>query len=116
VKPLAVHHVSLNVADVEEAIHFYVDVLGLAVRPDRPQLGIGGAWLDAGGQQVHLIQADPPRSLGQHFALLVDDLDDAIADVRSHGVKVSDASVVGTGHQAFLSDPAGNMIEIHQTA
>jgi glyoxylase I family protein len=114
VKPLAIHHVAINVADVEEAIHFYVDVLGLAVRPDRPDFGIGGAWLDAGGQQVHLVQADPAQSLGQHFALLVDDLDGAIADLRSQGVKVSDASGVGTAQQAFLKDPAGNMIEIHQ--
>ena len=115
-KPLAVHHVSLNVADVDEAVRFYVDVLGLSVRDDRPDLGIGGAWLDAGGQQVHLIESEPPPARGQHFALLVDDLDAVISDLRSRGVTVSDASPVGTGRQAFLNDPAGNLVELHQAA
>ena len=115
-KPLAVHHVSLNVGDVDEAISFYVDVLGLSVRDDRPDFGIGGAWLDAGGQQVHLIESEPPSARGQHFALLVDDLDAVVSDLRSRGVTVSDASPVGTGRQAFLNDPAGNLVELHQTA
>jgi len=116
VRALAVHHVSLNVADVDEAVRFYVDVLGLSVRDDRPDLGIGGAWLDAGGQQVHLIKSEPPPARGQHFALLVDDLDAVISDLRSRGVTVSDASPVGTGRQAFLNDPAGNLVELHQAA
>jgi glyoxylase I family protein len=114
VKPLAVHHVSINVTDVDEALRFYVDVLGLSRRTDRPQLGIGGAWLDAGGQQVHLIQADTPPPLGQHFALLVGDLDETINELRAGGLKVSDASPVGPNRQAFLTDPAGNMVELHQ--
>ncbi|HSS12080.1 MAG TPA: VOC family protein [Acidimicrobiales bacterium] len=113
-KPLAVHHVSINVTDVDGALRFYVDVLGLSPRTDRPQLGIGGAWLDAGGQQVHLIQADTPPAFGQHFALLVSDLDETIEELRAGGVKVSDASPVGPNRQAFLNDPAGNMVELHQ--
>jgi catechol 2,3-dioxygenase-like lactoylglutathione lyase family enzyme len=114
VKATAVHHVSINVSDVDEAIGFYVDTLGLSKRIDRPDFGFPGSWLDVGGQQVHLIQGDPPAPVGQHFALLVDDLDRAIADLRATGVKVSDASLVGTGRQAFLADPAGNTIELHQ--
>ena len=113
-KPLAVHHVSINVTNVEEATRFYVEVLGLTPRTDRPSLGIGGAWLDAGGQQVHLIEAETPRSLGQHFALLVGDLDGTIKELRTRGVTVSDVSPVGANRQAFLADPAGNMVELHQ--
>jgi glyoxylase I family protein len=115
-KALAVHHVSINVTDVDEAIRFYVDRLGLAVRGDRPDFGFGGAWLDVGGQQVHLIQGDPPPAVGQHFALLVDDLDRVITELRADGIKVSDPSPVGAGRQAFLADPAGNTIELHQAA
>jgi catechol 2,3-dioxygenase-like lactoylglutathione lyase family enzyme len=115
-KPLAVHHVSINVADVDEATRFYVDVLGLSPRTDRPALGFGGAWLDAGGQQVHLIEGQTPGSLGQHFALLVGDLDATIHELRGRGIKVSDASAIGANQQAFLSDPAGNMVELHQRA
>ena len=113
---LGVHHVSINVDDVDPAIEFYVERLGLTRRTDRPDFGFGGAWLDAGGQQVHLIQAPPPPDSGQHFALAVADLDATIDELRDAGIEVSDASPVGTGRQAFLTDPAGNRVELHQPA
>ncbi len=110
----AIHHVSINVPDTEAALRFYVDVLGLTVRDDRPDFGIGGAWLDAGGQQVHLIEQETPPAMGQHFAFLVDDLDAVVAELRGQGVQVSDPSPVGPGRQAFTQDPAGNMVELNQ--
>ncbi|HZR14125.1 MAG TPA: VOC family protein [Acidimicrobiia bacterium] len=113
-RPVGVHHVSINVSDVDEAVRFYVDVLGLTQRGDRPELGIGGAWLDAGSQQVHLLEAPPPASRGQHFAVQVDDLPAVVAELRSRGIGVSDASRVGTGLQAFVNDPSGNTVELHQ--
>jgi catechol 2,3-dioxygenase-like lactoylglutathione lyase family enzyme len=115
-RPSGVHHVSINVDDVEAAIHFYTEVLGLTARTDRPDFGFGGAWLDAGGQQLHLIEAGVPAGLGQHFALRVDDLDAVVEELRGAQVEVSDPSPVGTGRQAFLSDPAGNLVELHQPA
>ncbi len=112
---LGVHHVSINVDDVGASVAFYVDVLGLAARSDRPDdLGIDGAWLDAGDQQVHLILAGVPAILGQHFALRVADLDEAVAEVRARGVEASNPSPVGTGRQSFLADPSGNLVELHQ--
>jgi catechol 2,3-dioxygenase-like lactoylglutathione lyase family enzyme len=113
-RPLAVHHVSINVVDVEAAVHFYVDQLGLAAREDRPAFPFGGAWLDAGGQQVHLIEADPPAGAGQHFAVLVDDIDAAVAELRGLGLEVSDPKPVATSRQAFLHDPSGNLVELHE--
>lgn len=115
-RPTGVHHVSINVSDVDAALAFYVDTLGLKMRPDRPDFGIGGAWLDAGGQQVHLIQADPPANCGQHFALAFTDLDSVIGELRERGLEVSDAMAVGTGRQAFTTDPSGNSVELHQPA
>ncbi|HEY3810483.1 MAG TPA: VOC family protein [Acidimicrobiales bacterium] len=111
-----VHHVSINVDDVDAARAFYIGRLGLVERPDRPDFGFPGAWLNAGNQQVHLIGAPVPPDRGQHFALLVDNLDAAIASLRAAGVQVSDAVPVGTSRQAFLADPAGNGIELHQVA
>ena len=113
---MAVHHVSINVDDVEAGVRFYCDVLGLVQRGDRPDFPFGGAWLDAGHQQVHLIEGEPPAGLGQHFALLVDDLDDTVAELRRRGVEVSDPRPVGTSRQAFVSDPAGNLVELHQAS
>jgi catechol 2,3-dioxygenase-like lactoylglutathione lyase family enzyme len=111
-----VHHVSINVSDVPAALAFYTEVLGLTPRTDRPDFGFGGAWLDVGGQQVHLIEAPVPESKGQHFALRVDDLDATVAELRAKGVTVSDPKPVGPGRQAFLHDPAGNMVELNQPA
>ena len=115
-RALAVHHVSINVDDLAAAIGFYVDVLGLERRSDRPELSVEGAWLDAGGQQVHLIVNRVPAGEGQHFALLVDDIDAAVADLRDRAVQVSDPIPIGTSRQSFLSDPSGNLIELHQPA
>ena len=100
--------------DVPVALEFYVDVLGLSPREDRPDFGFAGAWLDAGSQQIHLIESPPPDDHGQHFAVAVDDIDAAVAEVRSHGIEVSDPQPVGTGRQAFLHDPSGNRIELNQ--
>jgi len=115
-QPLGVHHVSINVSDADEAIAFYTDVLGLVVRGDRPDFPFGGAWLDVGGQQVHLLEIDVPDDKGQHFALRVPDLDAAVAELRGRNVTVTDPSPVGTSRQSFLHDPSGNRIELHQPA
>ena len=113
-EPLAVHHVSINVDDVDQAVDFYTTVLGLRLRADRPDFGFGGAWLDAGGQQVHLIAGAVPDRHGQHFALQVGDIEAVIGELRDRGVAVSDPIPVGMNLQAFLDDPAGNAIELHQ--
>jgi glyoxylase I family protein len=111
-----VHHVSINVTDVPAALSFYTDVLGLTQRTDRPDFAVGGAWLDAGGQQVHLIDAPMPDQKGQHFAFRVDDIDAAVADIRALGVTVSDPKAAGPNRQCFLHDPCGNMVELNQPA
>jgi glyoxylase I family protein len=111
---MAIHHVSINVPDVESGIAFYTDVLGGTLRPDRPDLGVAGAWIDLGTQQVHLIEAPVPRNLGQHFAIRVGDLDAVVDELRSRGIEVGDPVGVGGNRQTFLNDPAGNAVELHQ--
>ena len=115
-EPLGVHHVSINVADVPAAVAFYTEVLGFRRRDDRPDFGFDGAWLDAGAQQLHLISGAVPPGLGQHFAVRVANLDATVAELRARQVDVSDASPVGTGRQAFVTDPSGNLVELHQVA
>jgi glyoxylase I family protein len=115
VKPNGVDHVALNVPDVPAAVTFYTEVLGLTVNDSRPDFGFAGAWLDAGGQQVHLIELPAPPNMGQHFALLYDSVDQVVEYLRGLGLEVTDPVVNGAGrHQAFVSDPWGNGIEIHQ--
>jgi catechol 2,3-dioxygenase-like lactoylglutathione lyase family enzyme len=112
-KPAGIHHVSICVPDAGAALTFYTEVLGLTQLP-RPDLG-PGHWLDAGGQQVHLMQSDEARPRSDHFAIRVDDLDEAVADLEASEVKVYRSDyIAGAGRQAFLHDPFGNFIELNQ--
>jgi catechol 2,3-dioxygenase-like lactoylglutathione lyase family enzyme len=114
VEPLAIHHVSINVSDLDAAVAFYTGVLGGAVRGDRPAMRVEGAWIDLGPQQVHLLVAEVPPGLGQHFAVRVADLDAAVAELRAKGVSVREPSQVGAGRQTFVKDPSGNLVELHE--
>ncbi len=113
-RAIGVHHVSINVSDVSEALVFYVDVLGLAARGDRPDFSFGGAWLDVGAQQMHLIEGEPPGDVGQHVALRVEDIDAVVKELEDRGIAVTTPVGVGTGRQSFLHDPSGNRIELNQ--
>jgi catechol 2,3-dioxygenase-like lactoylglutathione lyase family enzyme len=114
-KPNGLDHVAINVPDVPNAITFYTEVLGLTLNDTRPDFGFAGAWLDAGAQQVHLIELPVAPNVGQHFAVLYDDLPAVVAELRSQGYEVTDPTPTSPGRsQAFVSDPWGNGIELHQ--
>lgn len=110
-----IHHVSINVDDLQAALDFYVGKLGLEV-VDRPDLGFPGAWLSTGGHELHLLELpDQPAPDAQHFAFRVADVDQTIGELRDAGIEVSDAfEVQGGGRQAFFRDPAGNLLELNQ--
>jgi catechol 2,3-dioxygenase-like lactoylglutathione lyase family enzyme len=113
-KPAGIDHVAICVADVQKGLAFYRDVLGMTELP-RPDLGDRGYWLDAGGQQVHLMESDT-RPLGaNHFAIRVDDINVALTDLQEQGVEVNLVPLIpGAGHRAFLHDPFGNLLELNQ--
>jgi glyoxylase I family protein len=113
-----IHHVSLIVADTDNALAFYRDLLGLAVDGNRPDLGYPGAWLQLGEQQIHLLELPNPDPLegrpshggrDRHVAFVVAELD-ALADrLEAAGVAVSRSR---SGRAAFFCrDPDGNALE-----
>ena len=110
-----IHHVSINVQDVDAALKFYVDVLGMERLP-RPDLGFPGAWLKSANQEVHLLGKEstpPPRE--KHFAFAVDDLAAVTSTVQTAGFKCSDpAEITNVCLQSFTHDPSGNLIEFNQ--
>jgi catechol 2,3-dioxygenase-like lactoylglutathione lyase family enzyme len=110
-----VHHVSINVVDVDAAVAFYRDVLELPVL-DRPAFDFAGAWFGLGEQQLHLIEvSDFTAPIGQHFAVQVADIDATITALGARGVRVSRVSEIpGVCRQAFFADPTGNSIELNQ--
>jgi catechol 2,3-dioxygenase-like lactoylglutathione lyase family enzyme len=113
---VGVHHVAVDVDDLDAALAFYIDGMGFTALP-RPDFGFPGAWLDMGEHQLHLVEvAGPlPANGGRHFALRVDDLEAAVTALRAQGVKVDPIpELPGAGRQAFLVDPSGNLIELNQ--
>ena len=113
-----VQHVALEVDDLAAALRFYVDGLGFAVL-DRPaSLGDGGAWLAMpGGVALHLVETPTfvAPSTSQHLALETANLDACIAELQDRGVcDIGEPFDVGAGLQAFLRDPAGNLLELNQ--
>jgi catechol 2,3-dioxygenase-like lactoylglutathione lyase family enzyme len=114
------HHVSVNCHDatLDDMVAFYSGLLGLddVPRPDIP--GVGGHWHAVGDQQLHVVAA-PPRgtpidSTGNHYCVVVADLDAAIAELEARGIPyqrgVQNESVV----QIWINDPAGNTLELQQ--
>ena len=111
-----IHHVAIIVDDLDAARTFYRDILLLA-EIERPPFPTVGLWLQVGQAQIHVGIGDerPPRR--RHFALEVSDFEEAVAHLESKGVEVHRAPVVpGAGLQAVVHDPAGNLIELRQSA
>lgn len=109
-----VQHVAIEVDDLAAAVGFY-EALGLARAPRPDALGANGAWLDAGGVQLHLVEvAEVPSCASNHVAFGVTDCAAEVARLRAAGFEVSDPFDVGAGIQTFLRDPAGNLVELNQ--
>jgi catechol 2,3-dioxygenase-like lactoylglutathione lyase family enzyme len=114
------HHVSVNTngVPVDEVVAFYRSVLGLADQP-RPDIpGVPGHWYAVGPQELHIVGA-PSRGqgidpTGHHFCVAVDDLTAAIAELDARGIEYLRAVQGGTTVQIWITDPAGNTIELQQ--
>ena len=114
------HHVNILVTDVERAVAFYQNVLGLEII-DRFQFSFDGAWLQVGeAQELHLAQTSGDVSAGSHhFAVEVEDWDECIRTIESEGVvfDVAPDTRPDGSPVAFIRDPDGNRIElVHHTS
>ncbi len=115
-------HASLLVADTERALAFYRDVLGLAVDPERPDLGFPGAWLKVGEASIHLLELPSPDPVegrpahggrDRHVALAVDDVAALCAALEAAGIEFTRSR---SGRAAvFCRDPDGNALEFIET-
>ena len=129
---MALNHVGVRVRDMKAAEAFYVGLLGLKPKPNKPN------WLQIGnGQMLHLMpgsdESDEGRDIGdlaRHVSLHVDSLEDVVALMLRHGCKpfqaelykpgvgkpgrrsLTDASDLSYGiGTVFVEDPDGNIVE-----
>ncbi len=132
------HHVGITVSDLDRAVAFYTDTLGLDVRAE---FTVGGeafadavdvagatgsfAHLDAGGARIELVEYDPEATAGDppelnrpgavHVGLSVDDLD-AFHDGLDGVETLSPPRTTDSGARIlFVRDPEGNLIEVLET-
>ncbi|MEV4626066.1 VOC family protein [Micromonospora sp. NPDC049523] len=129
------HHVSLSVADLDAQQRWYQDALGFTnviEQFELPQPPVRTAVLQASnGVRVELIERkgstrpeaftdplDTARGQGYgHWALEVDDLDDAFTRLTQTGAQPvwPPADAVQPGARfAYVKDPEGNLIELIQ--
>src|SRR6478609_10505389 len=100
-RPPRIAHVGIAVSALDAILPFYRDVLGLPEVPLDDADGARIAGLAAGESLVELLESQTPdgpigkfvakRGPGiHHICFAVDDLDDALARCRAHGVRLID--------------------------
>jgi len=116
-KTTQLNHVAIHVADVERSCRFYEEVLQLE-RIERPAFSFPGAWYRLGDdQELHLIgeRTEPVYSdnRGNHYALLVDDIDAWDQYFQAQGVEYKPRRIRPDGaYQIYVKDPDGHAIEL----
>ena len=112
------HHAGFLITEIDRAVEFYEEVLGLKALP-RPDFGFDGRWYDLGhGQQLHLMcvesmpgHNDPPRH-DRHIALDVPEIEETERQLREMGIDIGYGSGRAGRPQLFIRDPDGNTIEL----
>jgi len=125
-----IDHVELVTDQPERTVQFYTEVLGFKVRSrDRVERPGGGmaldlVYLELGGTTVELITyhgvTPVPAPTGIHLgynliALEIDDMDEAIAFLKTKGVDVVWGPMLRDRYaRAEIADPNGYHIELRQ--
>ena len=117
-------HVHLKVADLDRALRFWRDVIGLE---EQQRMGRQAVFLSADGYHHHIAlntweseggAPPPPGSTGlYHVALLYPDrpaLARALRRVLEAGIPLDGAADHGVSEAVYLRDPDGNGVELYR--
>lgn len=116
---LKLHHASLIVKNIDIALAFYQNVLGLELDNSRPDLGYPGAWLVLPEQQqLHLMELSNPDESNKrpehggrdhHIAFAVSSIEEIARSLESLTTAFTKSK---SGRKAlFCRDPDGNALE-----
>ena len=128
---IALKYVNVTVNDVDEALKFYTDGLGMSIQmdvsnggfrwvtvgsPDQPGLGVVLSEPHAGRSQADGDALQELLTKGQlpSIVFLTDDVDAAFERLRAHGAEVLQEPIEqpwGPKDCAFR-DPSGNLVRI----
>lgn len=116
-KAKAVDFVSYSVTDMDKAEAFWREMLGLDVEVARGAPGTrsnGYMELDAGGVAIGLV-AMPKIHPNGIVALAVDDVGQAVEELREKGVPIAMEVIESpVCWMAVVADPDGNQVLLHQ--
>ncbi len=115
---IGLHHGSVIVQELDEALKFYCEIIGLKQNLQRPEMKFSGAWLDVGAQQIHLLKLpETEQSINQpdhagrdrHLAIHVTQIETIIMNLENEQIPYT---MSRSGRQAlFCRDPDGNGLE-----
>lgn len=111
-----IHHYSVLVSDMERAVDFYKNVMGLqeiGIPSTFPPAGARVRWFQIGDQHIHLMpaaQADPvsPR----HIALAIEDAVAGRNYFQDKGITTREDIPIPGADRFIITDPDGNNIEL----
>jgi predicted enzyme related to lactoylglutathione lyase len=112
-----VDYVRVPVTDIDEAKHFYGELLGLPLNPNSPaddwlEFEAGNVTLAVMTPETHDYEFAPlPPST---IALRVKDVAEAKAKLEAAGLEVAEMWDSGACNGAGVSDPSGNRILLHR--
>lgn len=115
-------HVCYLVRDLEKSVQFYCDVLKLkqAFEFWDEKGKRFGVYVHVGGRNfIELFEGESAAvketASYRHLCFEVDDIRATVKELREQRVDVSDPKMGGDGSwQAWLADPDGNQIELHE--
>jgi|SRR6187551_696461 catechol 2,3-dioxygenase-like lactoylglutathione lyase family enzyme len=112
-------HVVLRVADMDRAIAFYEEVLGLQVERRLPEIGL--VQLRAGAAMIDLVPRTEDEDEGRnmdHYAVQIESMDvpALTAHLKRHGIDPGEVrrryGAEGYGSSIYITDPDGNTVEL----
>jgi catechol 2,3-dioxygenase-like lactoylglutathione lyase family enzyme len=129
-----INHVNLVVHDLEKAIQFYCQVLGMESISRNPKFTLPGAWLRRNNAEIHLIRADVAThapgdlsfniatttdkdiSRSRHFSLVINDTKSLVIQLKKYAIPIVFGPIERPGGlvQTYCYDPDGHLIEFSQ--
>lgn len=129
-----INHIAIVVADIDEALKFWRDALGLELShvEDVPEQQSLVAFLPSGESEIELVKPTSPdsgvarylekRGPGMHHLCFeVDDIDATLARLKTHGVQlINEEAITGSGGKrlAFIHPKStqGVLVELYELA
>jgi len=129
-----INHVNMVVQDLDKAIRFYCEILGMENTARNPAFASRGAWLRKNNAEIHLIHVDSAThapgdlsfpvatttdkeiSSSRHFSLVIDDTESLVTQLQRHNIPIVYGPIDRPGGlvQTYCYDPDGHLIEFSQ--